>query len=151
MNTVAKNQCVRLQQELVEVLRATGSIKGAEQFWRRLNFNKPLGKKLACYGFQKGERQLLINKVAFPDVNFIEVFESGEQPPSALQARLRLRFDCARFKRPIQSREQRSNDNLDTTMVSYLSPESRRLEPTFYVFPPVSKIASNPQSRSTGE
>ena len=38
---VAKNRCVRLQQELVETLRATGSIEGAEQFWLRLDFTSP--------------------------------------------------------------------------------------------------------------
>jgi hypothetical protein len=70
---VAKNRCVRLQQELVEMLRATGSIEGAEQFSLRVDFKKSFGKKLACYGFGKRERQLLINKVAFPDLNFIEV------------------------------------------------------------------------------
>ena len=70
---VAKNRCVRLQQELVEMLRATGSIEGAEQFWLRLDFKKSFGKKLACYGFDKRERQLLINKVAFPVSNFTEV------------------------------------------------------------------------------
>lgn len=70
---VAKNRCVRLQQELVETLRATGSIEGAEQFWLRLDFKKSFGKKLACYGFGKRNRQLLINKVAFPVSNFTEV------------------------------------------------------------------------------
>jgi hypothetical protein len=70
---VTKNRCVRLQQELVEMLRATGSIEGDEQFWLRLDFKKSFGKKLACYGFGKRERQLLINKVAFPASNFTEV------------------------------------------------------------------------------
>jgi hypothetical protein len=70
---VAKNRCVRLQQELVEMLRATGSTEGAERFWLRLDFKKSFGKKLACYGFGKRERQLLINKVAFPASNFTEV------------------------------------------------------------------------------
>ena len=55
------------------MLRATGSIEGAEQFWLRIDFKKSFGKKLACCGFGKRERQLLINKVAFPDLNFIEV------------------------------------------------------------------------------
>ena len=76
MNTAAsnaKNRSVRLQQQLVEILRATGSVEGAVQFWRRVDFTKPFGKKLARYGFAKRERQSLINKVAFPDLNFIEV------------------------------------------------------------------------------
>ena len=76
MNTlplVAKNRAVRLHQELVETLRATGSLAGADQFWRHVNFKKGLGRKLACYGFAKRERQIQINKVAFPDANFSEV------------------------------------------------------------------------------
>jgi hypothetical protein len=71
--SVAKNRAIRLQQELVALLRDTGSIEGAKLFWRRLDFRKGFGRKLACYGFAKCERQLLINKVAFPDVNFVEV------------------------------------------------------------------------------
>ena len=42
MNTVAsvaKDRCVRLQQEIVGMLRAMGGIEGAELFWRRLNFS----------------------------------------------------------------------------------------------------------------
>jgi hypothetical protein len=71
--SVAKNRTIRLQQELVVLLRDTGSIEGAKLFWHRVDFRKGFGKKLACYGFAKCERQLLINKVAFPDVNFVEV------------------------------------------------------------------------------
>jgi len=111
MNTVAKNQCVRLQQELVEVLRATGSIKGAEQFWRRLNFNKPLGKKLACYGFQKGERQLLINKVAFPDVNFIEV-DAALKAGNNLRQLYKLASGCASIARDSNDRYKAANKGL---------------------------------------
>jgi hypothetical protein len=71
--SVAKNRAIRLQQELVAMLRETGSIEGAKLFWHRIDFRKGFGRKLACYGFAKGERQLLINKVAFPKVNFVEV------------------------------------------------------------------------------
>ncbi|HEU5239973.1 MAG TPA: hypothetical protein VFU37_22765 [Pyrinomonadaceae bacterium] len=71
--SVAKNRTVRLQQKLVELLRDTGSIEGAKLFWHRVDFRKGFGRRLACYGFTKCERQLLINKVAFPDVNFVEV------------------------------------------------------------------------------
>jgi hypothetical protein len=76
MNTSApltKNRAIRLQQELVPILRATGSIAGAEKYWREVDFAKGFGKKLACYGFNKPERQLQLNKVAFPNCNFVEV------------------------------------------------------------------------------
>ena len=76
MNTVAsvaKNRAIRLQQELVGVLRATGSLAGAEQYWRNVDFKKGVGRKFACYGFAKRDRQSMINKIAFPNVNFVEV------------------------------------------------------------------------------
>jgi hypothetical protein len=69
----AKNRAIRLQQELVPILRATGSIAGAEKYWREVDFAKEFGRKLACYGFDKPERQLQLNKVAFPNCNFVEV------------------------------------------------------------------------------
>jgi hypothetical protein len=70
---VAKNRAIRLQQELVAVLRTRGSIAGAEQYWRNVDFKKGFGRKLACYGFANRDRQSMINKVAFPDANFVEV------------------------------------------------------------------------------
>jgi hypothetical protein len=70
---VAKNRAIRLQQELVPMLRATGSLEGAKRYWRHVNFAKGFGRKLACYGFDKPGRQLLINSVAFPRINFEEV------------------------------------------------------------------------------
>ena len=70
---VAQSRAIRLQRELVPLLRETGSIEGAKLFWHRVDFGNGFGQKLACYGFAKSERQLLINKVAFPDVNFDEV------------------------------------------------------------------------------
>jgi hypothetical protein len=87
MNTVAsvaKNRAVRLQQELVPILRSTGSIQGADLFWQHVDFKKGFGRKLAHYGFDKRDRQLRINKVAFPNVNFVEV-------EAALRAGNRLR------------------------------------------------------------
>jgi hypothetical protein len=69
----AQNRASRLQQELIPILRATGSIEGAEHYWSRVNFGKGFGRKLACYGFDKRERQLLVNRIAFPSVNFVEV------------------------------------------------------------------------------
>jgi hypothetical protein len=68
----------------VALLRDTGSIEGAELFWHRVDFRKGFGRKLAYYGFSNCERQLLINKVAFPDVNFLEV-------EAALKAGTKLR------------------------------------------------------------
>ncbi|HJT45198.1 MAG TPA: hypothetical protein VJ721_02900 [Chthoniobacterales bacterium] len=76
MNTtapLAKNRAIRLQQELVPILRATGSFEGAKQFWRRIDFAKGFGRKLACYGFDRVDHQALINRVAFPEVNATEV------------------------------------------------------------------------------
>ena len=76
MNTtasLAKNRAIRLQQELVPILRATGSIAGAEKYWREVDFGKGFGRKLAGYGFDRRERQSLINRIAFPSVNFVEV------------------------------------------------------------------------------
>ena len=70
---LAKNRTIRLQQELVPILRATGSIEGAELYWRRMNFKKGFGRKLACYGFDRRQRQSLINQVAFPRTQFMEV------------------------------------------------------------------------------
>ena len=67
MNTtapLAKNRAIRLQQELVPMLRVTGSFEGAERFWRRIDFAKGFGKKLACYGFDRPERQALIKNGA---------------------------------------------------------------------------------------
>jgi hypothetical protein len=76
MNTtapLAKNRAIRLQQDLVSMLRATGSFEGAERFWHRIDFAKGFGRKLACYGFDRADRQALINRAAFPEVNATEV------------------------------------------------------------------------------
>jgi hypothetical protein len=55
------------------MLRATGSIEGAKRFLHRIDFAKGFGRKLARYGFARAERQALINRVAFPEVNAAEV------------------------------------------------------------------------------
>lgn len=109
--SVAKNRCVRLQQELVETLRATGSIEGAEQSWQRLNFNKSFGKKLACYGFQKRERQLLINKVAFPDLNFMEV-DAALKAGNNLRQLYKLASGCASIARDSNDQYKKANKGL---------------------------------------
>jgi hypothetical protein len=111
MASVAKNRCIRLQQELVEVLRATGSIEGAEQFWRSVDFNKRFGKKLACYGFAKRARQLLINKVAFPDLNFIEV-DAALKAGNKLQQLYQLASGRAWIARDSNDKYKPSNKGL---------------------------------------
>jgi hypothetical protein len=132
MNTVAsvtKNRAVRLQQELVEKLRATGSIEGAEQFWRRMDFNKPFGKKLACYGFAKRTRQLLIAKVAFPDLNFIEV-DAALKAGNKLWQLYQLASGCASIARDSNDRYKPSNKSLKIVLIAvsrHGSPHSRVL------------------------
>jgi hypothetical protein len=128
MASVAKNRCIRLQQELVEVLRATGSIEGAEQFWRSVDFNKPFGRKLACYGFAKRARQLLINKVAFPDVNFIEV-DAALKAGNKLWQLYQLASGRASLARDSNDRYKPANKGLKivATTVSPASPQSRSL------------------------
>jgi hypothetical protein len=92
--SVAKNRAIRLQQELVAILRETGSIEGAKLFWHRVDFKNGFGRKLACYGFEKRERQLLINKVAFPDLNFIEV-DAALKAGNKLRQLYELASGCA--------------------------------------------------------
>jgi hypothetical protein len=114
MNTmalVARNRCIRLQQELVEMLRATGSIEGAEQFWCRMDFNKGFGKKLACYGYASRERQLLINKVAFPSLNFIEV-DAALKAGNKLRQLYQLASGSAAIARDSHDRYKPANKGL---------------------------------------
>jgi len=76
---IANHPKVRLHQKLVSILRASGSIEGAERAWSRIKLDKRLWKKVATYGLAVREEQLRLNKVAFPDRNNVEV-------DSALQA-----------------------------------------------------------------
>ena len=48
-------------------------MKGAEQTWVRLPLNARLWKRIVTYGLGLRERQLQLNKIAFPDVNAVEV------------------------------------------------------------------------------
>ena len=48
-------------------------MKGAEQTWRRLRLNPRLWKRIVTYGLGLPEKQLLLNKIAFPDFNAAEV------------------------------------------------------------------------------
>jgi hypothetical protein len=70
---IANHPKARLHRELVEALRASGSVKGAEQTWLRLRLNARLWKRIVTYGLGLRERQLQLNKVAFPDANAAEV------------------------------------------------------------------------------
>jgi hypothetical protein len=106
------------------VLRATGSIEGAEQFWRRMDFNKPFGKKLACYGFAKRARQLLINKVAFPDLNFIEV-DAALKAGNKLWQLYQLASGCASIARDSNDQYKPANKGLKIVPIS-VSPASPR-------------------------
>jgi hypothetical protein len=88
LSPLAKNRAIRLQQEIVPILRGTGSLEGAEQYWRHVDFTQGFGRKLACYGFGKRQRQALISKVAFPDANFSEVdaaLAAGNRLPQLYQ------------------------------------------------------------------
>src|SRR5471030_1264132 len=70
---IANHPKARLHQNLVEILRASGSTKGAEQTWVRLRLNARLWKRIITYGLGLRERQLQLNKIAFPDSNAAEV------------------------------------------------------------------------------
>ena len=70
---IANHPKARLHRELVETLRASGSMKGAEQTWVRLRLNARLWKRIVTYGLGLRERQLQLNKIAFPDANAGEV------------------------------------------------------------------------------
>jgi hypothetical protein len=129
MASVAKNRSIRLQQELVEMLRGSGSIEGAEQFWRCVDFTKGFGKKLACYGFARRERQLLINKVAFPDLNFIEV-DAALKAGNKLRQLYQLASGCAAIARDSNDRYKPANKGLKIVPIRisrHASPRGRFL------------------------
>ena len=70
---IANHPKARLHQEVVATLRASGSVKGAEQTWVRLRLNTRLWKRIVTYGLGLRERQLQLNKIAFPDGNAADV------------------------------------------------------------------------------
>ncbi|MEY2542070.1 MAG: hypothetical protein QOI22_1672 [Verrucomicrobiota bacterium] len=70
---IANHPKARLHREIVTILRASGSIKGAEQTWARLRLKPRLWKRIATYGLGLPERQSQLNKIAFPDSNAAEV------------------------------------------------------------------------------
>jgi hypothetical protein len=70
---VANHPKVCLHRELVDALRASGSLKGAEQTWTRFQLNARLWRRIVTYGLGLRERQLQLNRVAFPDTDAAEV------------------------------------------------------------------------------
>jgi hypothetical protein len=70
---IANHPKARLHRELIETLRTSGSMKGAELTWRRLRLNPRLWKRIVTYGLSLPEKQSLLNKIAFPDFNLAEV------------------------------------------------------------------------------
>jgi hypothetical protein len=70
---VASHPKACLHRELVVLLRAKGSIEGAELAWRQIRLNSRLWNRLLNYGFGNRERQLQLNMVAFPEYNRAEV------------------------------------------------------------------------------
>jgi hypothetical protein len=70
---IANHPKARLHRDLVATLRASGSVQGAEQTWVHLRLNAFFWKRIATYGLGLRERQLQLNKVAFPEANATEV------------------------------------------------------------------------------
>jgi hypothetical protein len=70
---IANHPKARLHQDLVATLRASGSVKGAEQTWIRLRLNARLWRRIITHGLGLRERQWQLNKIAFPDANAAEV------------------------------------------------------------------------------
>jgi hypothetical protein len=70
---IADHPKARLQRELVAQLRAAGSIKGARGVWSRIQRDQRLRHRAVKFGFAVAERQEQLNKIAFPDDNWIEV------------------------------------------------------------------------------
>jgi hypothetical protein len=70
---IANHPKARLYRELVATLRASGSVKGAEQTWIRLRLNARLWRRIVTYGLAVQEKQSQLNKIAFPEFNIAEV------------------------------------------------------------------------------
>ncbi len=67
---IANHPKARLHRELVTRLRAAGSLQGAAHTWSLLRRNRRLWKGIANYGLDRPDRQLQLNRVAFPDLNW---------------------------------------------------------------------------------
>ena len=70
---IANHPKARLHRDLVAMLRAAGSAQGAEQTWLRLRLDARFWKRIVTFGLGLRERQLQLNKIAFPDANTREV------------------------------------------------------------------------------
>jgi hypothetical protein len=70
---IANHPKAHLHRELVTRLRASGSLRGAARAWSLLRLNRRLWKRVATYGLDRPDRQLQLNRIAFPDSNWIEV------------------------------------------------------------------------------
>lgn len=70
---IANHPKARLHRDLVATLRASGSVQGAEQTWVRLRLHSRFWRRIVTYGLGLRERQLQLNKVAFPEANATEV------------------------------------------------------------------------------
>jgi hypothetical protein len=70
---IAAHPKARLHRDIVRRLRAGGSIEGAKRAWADLRLNPRLWKRIVTYGLNRTEQQSRLNKIAFPDCNWLEV------------------------------------------------------------------------------
>jgi hypothetical protein len=70
---ISNHPMARLQRDLVDRLRARGSVEGAECIWTLLKLNRRLWKRITTYGLDRPDRQRQLNRIAFPDSNWTEV------------------------------------------------------------------------------
>ena len=69
---IANDAKVRLQQDIVRMLRASGK-DARHDTWRNIELDKRLWNELGTYDLADRERRSHLNKVAFPDANHAEV------------------------------------------------------------------------------
>ena len=70
---IANHPMAVLHRDVVGILRARGSIEGAEGAWPALFRDPVLYKRLANFGLADRGRQAQLNRVAFPERNFTDV------------------------------------------------------------------------------
>jgi hypothetical protein len=70
---IANHPKAHLHRELVTRLRASGSVGGAARAWSHLRLNRRLWKRVVAYGLDRPDRQLQLNRIAFPDSNWEQV------------------------------------------------------------------------------
>jgi hypothetical protein len=95
---VADHPKARLHRDLVALLRAAGSIEGARGVWLRIERDQRLWHQVTKFGFANAERQEQLNKVAFPDTNWIEV-DAALGAGNKLLAICQLATGCALIAR----------------------------------------------------